>query len=55
MCIIIGGNKRAPEGALYSTIKERNLESERVDLNHRPLDPQSSALPGYATSRKITF
>ena len=30
---------------------EENIASEREDLNLRPLDPQSSALPDCATSR----
>ena len=30
-------------------------ESERPDLNWRPPDPQSGALPDYATSRKISL
>ena len=37
-------------------LSSRNLEnplSEREDLNLRPLDPQSSALPDCATSRII--
>ena len=29
--------------------------SERPDLNWRPPDPQSGALPDYATSRKISL
>ena len=33
------------KGLLYDTV------SEREDLNLRPPDPQSGALPDYATSR----
>ena len=34
---------------------EVNPLSEREDLNLRPLDPQSSALPSCATSRFINY
>ena len=31
------------------------ISSEREDLNLRPLDPQSSALPDCATSRFVNY
>ena len=42
------------QGSVLSLRKARNTLSEREDLNLRPLDPQSSALPDCATSRIIT-
>ena len=42
------------KGSLTSTVNEP-LQSGRQDLNLRPLDPQSSALPGCATSRIAFF
>ena len=46
----------SPRGKSYVTVIQSNLAagrwSERQDLNLRPLDPQSSALPSCATLRR---
>ena len=48
------GNYRLPFSIL-SENSSRPLKSGRLDLNQRPLDPQSSALPNCATPRSRIY
>ncbi len=40
---------------MYINIHDLNKTSGRLDLNQRPLEPHSSALPGCATPRFNTI
>ncbi len=46
-------HENGPSGSPGGAISSSDVWSGRLDLNQRPLDPQSSALPGCATPRTV--